>query len=156
MGLALYHSPSPDAIIDVNSPLVFTFDGRVPAIQQKLIYIRNDDPDKWYDTITLALSGILTGDNQYVVWKFAESDFPLTEEAWLVIDPNATLSLAETIGTTDGENVITFFPIWIHVETTRKLKIQTITSITFTVSAHEYNIGEIGEGEGGGGGGPVG
>jgi hypothetical protein len=141
MALSLYHAPSPNAKIDSDSPLTLTFDGRVPAAQQRLVYLRNDDVAKWYNDVHLSIPSPMAN----IVWKFKESDFSPSEEAWALIAANNTLSLTESVGSMGNPNTDTFFPVWIRIQTEKKLKIQTLINFPLSLQATEFDITDNGE-----------
>jgi len=55
MALALYSRPSADSLLSSLNPFTITFDGRTGGEQDKLVYIRNDATDRYYDDIVISV-----------------------------------------------------------------------------------------------------
>lgn len=126
MGLAIYTSPDIENKIDSEHPLLFAFDGREGGIQEKCIYLRNDDLDSWYNGITVSAAN--TEETSSQVWKLLEKDRTTIPEDWEGISDGNTITLSSSIGSATQEDVSTFLPFWVRIEVAPGSSIQKIVS----------------------------
>jgi len=145
MALKLYKTADKDDYFDSLDPFTVTVDGRIGGIQDHKIYLRNDDASYWYDNVSVSLSD--TSPSSHVdstqegwYWKLSQRDIELTHEEWTAITPGTTLTLTESIGNSQLGDVVTFIPIWVRVAIPRGQDIETLTTITFQITATEYLI----------------
>jgi hypothetical protein len=135
MALGIYNSTSPTDVLGDDKPFTVTFDGRVGGIQDRCIYIRNDDLGSWYEDIVLQPIGI-TGST----WWLIEKDTVPINEDWEGVTPDIALSLSDNIGSATLSDTSTYLPVWIRIQIPKGADIQTITSITFRLTATRHLI----------------
>lgn len=145
MALNAYFSQNVDSKITSTTPFTVTFDGRYSGAQYKCIYLRNDDPIRWYSNIQVSLvdsSGNDITDNSMSgwVWKLISKETrPLLIE-WDEITPGNTIALSDDIGSATLIDISTYLPVWVYVSIPRGQKIQTITDVKIRISTTEHLI----------------
>ncbi|MHA1909774.1 MAG: hypothetical protein ACW98Y_20930 [Candidatus Thorarchaeota archaeon] len=143
MSLAIYSAPYDDnKLTGTNTTFTMTFDGRVGGIQDRRIYIRNDETIRWYENITLSVidytgDSIVDGTNPGFYWKLMEKDIIPTNEEWDLIASGNTLSLSSDLGSSLLADIVTYLPVWIRVAIPRGQSIQTIKGVILRISATE-------------------
>lgn len=135
MALGIYNSTSPTDILDTSKPFTVTFDGRVGGMQDRCIYIRNDDLGSWYENISLHLSGVSGS-----TWWLLEKDTVPINEDWQDVVPNAPISLSGNIGSSTQPDISTYFSVWVRIQIPKGADIQTISGITFGLTATRHLI----------------
>lgn len=138
MGLSAYTSPDITALIDSHHPLTFTFDGRYGGIQDKCIFLRNDNANLWYDNIVVSI--IDTGSPIGTSCKMLERDTPPVFEMWRDIVPGASIAIIEGLGTSQFADIVTFLPLWVRIEVPSRLTAQNIISISLSISSQEHLV----------------
>jgi hypothetical protein len=135
MALGIYNSTSPTDVLGDDKPFTVTFDGRVGGIQDRCIYIRNDGLDSWYENIILQPLGI-TGSS----WWLLEKDTVPINEDWEGVMPDVALYLSDNIGSPTQPDISTYLTVWVRIQIPRGADIQTITSMTFRLTATRHLI----------------
>lgn len=133
MALALYSSPDSSSILSSDKPFTLTFDGRIGGAQDRCVYIRNDDYFRWYTDISISVIGSV------YQWKLMTKDTVPSHEEWRDVS-TGTLVLDTGIGSSSTVDIVTFLPVWVHVEVPRDQLIQTITSINLRIAATEHKL----------------
>lgn len=145
MGLGLYSKPDSDYPINSLNPFTVTFDGRIGGAQDRLIYLRNDDTDRWFNNITVQaidpsgddwVDGTIPGFS----WRLMQQDVAPTEEEWGLVAAGNTLSISTVLGSSIFADIVTYVPIWVRVQIPRGQAVSTITEIIFRISATENAI----------------
>lgn len=137
MGLDLYLEPNDSGLITETNKFSITFDGRIGGAQDKVLYIRNDDSNKWYNSISLQVIDSSTSDRTDNTvdgwfWKLLQKDVPPIDHDWVNVSPGNTLSISESL-----TDIATFLTVWVRVQIPRGQDIQTITNISFRLQAQE-------------------
>jgi len=145
MALALYSRPSADSLLSSLNPFTITFDGRTGGEQDKLVYIRNDATDRYYDDIVISVidtesPDLVSGSIAGFVWKLMRKDIAPTNEEWSRVEPGNSLALDVALGDQYFADIVTFIPVWVRVGVPRGIKIQTITDIVLRLDATEHAI----------------
>jgi hypothetical protein len=145
MALYIYTSPSDELSTgDAVSPFTVTIDGISGGAINRKLYVRNDNPGRWYDSIIVqaidsSSPSIADGSTTGFSWKLsATEDMPPIEQ-WQRIDPGNQIELGTRIG--DPElpgDIVTFLPFWIRIEVPRNQRASNITSVSLRVTAREY------------------
>ena len=135
MALGIYNSTNPTDVLGDDKPFTVTFDGRVGGVQDRCIYIRNDGLDSWYENIILQPLGI-TGSS----WWLLEKDTVPINEDWEGIMPDVALYLSDNIGSPTQPDISTYLTVWVRIQIPRGADIQTITSMTFRLTATRHLI----------------
>lgn len=145
MGLAVYTSTSTDDKVDDNHPISFTFDGRVGGIQEKCVYLRNDDLLSWYGGITASLvdtdpTPVSHINSTHFEWRLLEKDRVTIPEDWENISAGNTISISSDLGSSSQGDISTFIPIWIRIKLSPGLPIQRIVSVVIRLGYTRYLI----------------
>jgi len=145
MALKLYTFPEASYYFKETVPLTFTFDGRVGGAIDKKIYLRNDDPYRWYDEISLQAVdtngySMADGTEGGFYWKLAQTDMELHPLEWELISSGNSISIADALGSDLQGNVTSYIPIWVRVAIPKGLPIQVIKDIVIRISAREHYI----------------
>jgi len=148
MGLKLYYKEEDKFVeitsgVDLDNPLVNIHNGRTGDTITKQIYLRNDDPLKWYSNITLKPKDLEDvnpyGDVVYTEtgWgvKLSFGSAEPTVGEWDDMDWGDSIS-ADNIGSDLSEDTTTYFPIW-YLETCppntdAKIKEDVVIQVAFT------------------------
>lgn len=142
MALGIYSDPNPEALITSSNPLTFTFDGRVGGTMSRKIYIRNDNPDRWYTNITVqpvdtSGTNIVDGSTPGFFWKLKEKDINPTPEEWDLVSNGNQITLSKNLGNNLLGDIVTFLPIWVKVSVPRGMDLQTIKDVVLRIQATE-------------------
>lgn len=114
MGLQIYDV---DKELFGENPFRAFADGHLGGSYEELIYLRNDDSDKWYSHISI----MLEGDKH--LGEFGETGFSFkfifgarrpTEAEWDAVMPNMPVGLPN-IGSSLEANTHNYFPVWVRV-----------------------------------------
>jgi hypothetical protein len=145
MSIGFYKSPNPNDLITSTNPLTFTFDGRYGGMQDKCVYVRNDNANVWYDNIVISVTdegteGIVDGSRPGFRWRLKEDYSTPILESWKYIADGADLHLTKDLGQTDLSDIATYLPFWVHVELPHRLEAKTITSVVLTITAQEHLV----------------
>lgn len=121
MGLNFYDK---DKVIfskvgDIFGPERTFHDGYIGSVFENVVYIRNDDPTKWYTNITLVLELSGYGDiGEFGTtgWgiKFLYGERRPTEAEWDLVRSGDAISIPD-IGVQDDADTHTYHPIWYRV-----------------------------------------
>lgn len=144
MSLKIYADAAPDTAFstdgDFTNPLAMAFDGLVGGTFYKKFYVRNDDANAYYESITLEpqyVSGdnIIDGTDGYL-WKlFAGDTLPL-EEQWEGVGAGNKIDIPN-IGTSSAGDIGTYEPFWIRVTIPRSAPVKSHTGIQLVITAEE-------------------
>ena len=143
MGLYIYNALDRDAKLNGTTNIFrVTFDGRVGGAQAHCVYLRNNDPGKWYNEIKLTIidtsgDNLVDGSVEGYSWKLLRKDIAPTELEWRDISEGNTLVITEVLGSVDIGDIVTFLPVWVRIEVPRGIEIQRFTDIVFRLTASE-------------------
>jgi hypothetical protein len=110
----------------LTNPVRFLANLKETAVAHRHLYLRNDDPEKYYTGVTLQLLPTATVG---LVFKLLESNSQPTEAQWQAVLTNNTISIG-SIGTESLADQ-TYFSFWVRIETPRSLSIRTIQGDDF-------------------------
>ena len=142
MGIGLYLNTNINSKISDTNKFSITFDGRIGGIQDKQIYIRNDDITKWYNNIQLYVfdsgnNNIVNNQNNGWSWKLKEADIDPTNEEWNSISAGQTIAISVDLGSSTKFDIVTYVPIWLRIQIPSKQYVQTIETVSFNLLAQE-------------------
>lgn len=144
MGIGIYTAADPSTGLSIDgvftNPLVVPMDGRLGAIYQKKLYIRNNDNTLYYTTITLKSSNqidtwVIDG-SKGITWKLSAGNTQPYDDQWLAIATANTISLSD-IGSIHVGDTTTYIPFWLRVQVPRNIEVQTLLTTTLDISASE-------------------
>jgi len=143
MALGLYSEPKDTALISSDAPFTVTFDGRTGGQMDQCVYLRNDNLERWYDSIVISISDDGSTDHTDDSeggwwWKLIQKDIQPANVEWLKVSAGNSLTIDADIGSEGAGDIVTYIPIWVRVSVPRSQPIQTIESIVFTVEATEH------------------
>ncbi len=145
MALKIYEEADPDTAFsqdgDFTSPFAISFDGRLGGSREVQLFVRNDDATKYYTSITLtvedtALVNHVDGSETGFEWKLSAGDLQPTAYDWDQITAANTISLPN-IGSSGSGDISTYVPFWLYIAIPRNVDIQSIDTISFTLTATE-------------------
>jgi len=116
MGLAFYSAPG--APFGVGS--LYTFhNGRMGGVQEKIVYVRNDDPTLYFESLELGVNlGTYVDNGEYAEtgwgYKFIYGTRQPTEGEWNTVYSGIPVTLPN-IGSTHAADTSTYHPVWIRV-----------------------------------------
>lgn len=142
MALGVYGQADPSGLLTTLKPFVITFDGRIGGTISRKVYVRNDDPDRWYTDIRIQAvdtsgTNIVDGSVKDFFWKFQEKDINPTPEEWDLVSPGNQITLNATLGNNLLGDIVTYIPVWIRIRVPRGLDLQTIKDVVLRVDATE-------------------
>ena len=145
MGLGAYKSPDTADLISSTSPLTFTFDGRYGGVQDRCIFLHNDDARLWYSDIVVSVAdtgllNIVDGSRPGFSWKLTESDLPPQMESWKYITAGASISISENLGQDGLSDIVSYLPVWVHVQIAPNLAAQNIKTVLITLTSKEHLV----------------
>lgn len=123
-----------------DSPISTTHDGRTAGTTVIELFLRNNDPDVYYSSITLrcvqedAGTEQLDGDTWGVKLKYSVSEPTLPE--WDLVDFNNTISLPN-IGTSVLGDATTYLPIWYLIQHPGQIEANIEEGVKLRVEAIE-------------------
>lgn len=141
MTLAIYTFPIETAVVDSDNLFSVTFDGRIGGSIDRKLYVRNDNSERWYSSITITSVDtgmpIASGGIEGWGWRLLEKDVAPTTEEWLVEDPGNTVSLTSNIGSATEGDTRTYLPFWVRITVPPRIQVQTLTDVVLRISATE-------------------
>lgn len=145
MSLGIYLSQDPKSKVTATKPFTITFDGTQGGSIDKCVYIRNDDPMRYYDTIVVSTSvtsgeNITDGSKSGWEWKLLEKSVRPVQLEWERIAAGNQITLTNGIGSNSIPDTSTYLPVWVHVEIPRSQRAQTITRVVVNITATEYLV----------------
>jgi hypothetical protein len=121
MGLAFYNSEQDifSKVDDVFGPQRTFHDGHLGGVYEDIVYVRNDDPTKWYTNITMILELSAYGDiGEFGTtgWsvKFLYGQRRPTEAEWDLVRSGDAIAIPD-IGEQPAADTSTYHPIWFRV-----------------------------------------
>ena len=126
--------------------IITSHNGRIGESVDVLVYLRNDSPIVYYDSITVSTIDSDGSDDTLGVYgtgrgiKLAPGSREPTEAEW---DNILAGDFAEmpTIGTTLSADTTTYHPLWIRVIVPGNTPAQTFSDITLQIEASEHLVG---------------
>jgi hypothetical protein len=142
VSLGIYKKPHPDSLFTSSNPFTVTFDGRLGGKIDQVIYIRNDNKDRWYSDIVVYPQHVdgedipLFEEDGYFM-KMMEKDIAPVEEEWAAPVEGQGVFLSESLGNSSFGDIVTFVPVWVRIAIPEGWRIQTIKNIMFALTATE-------------------
>jgi len=145
MSLNFYETPDSVSVLSddasFSNAFSVTVDGITGGVVHRRIYVRNDDPTKFYTDIEVTpvvLSGtdIVTGATKGYVWKLIVDDTQPAEEEWGLTSAGNTIALTD-IGESGNGDTTTFLPLWIRIEVPRSSPVTSYQNIGLRIQADE-------------------
>jgi hypothetical protein len=129
-----------------SNPVQTTHNGTDGQVVEKKLYLRNDDTDSYYTTITLVPTParkVRVGDINYpeafINYKIIVQDEQPTESEWLAVESGNTATFAD-IGTTLASDT-SYKPFWVQVGISAGTRVQTISDVALHMDAEENAVG---------------
>lgn len=145
MGLKLYdlNQVAISTSATFTNPLQVAHDGKNGSVSVSLAYIRNDDSNKWYQSVRINPRDITGYDDtigEYgtgfgVKLKYG-GDEPLPHE-WNSISSGNTITLPGDVGTSSIADTTTYFPVWVRIKVPGNTQVQLKQDITLRLRAVE-------------------
>lgn len=126
--------------------LRFSGNGKIGFSSDKLIYITNDDPTKYYTNITVSPMSVTYDDT---LGEWGETGFGVklilgerrpTEIEWDQIGPGDSIVIPD-IGTTDSADIENLTPVWVRVIVPGLTRAQLKSNIRLRLTRQEKNLG---------------
>ncbi len=148
MALSIYENPNPDTSFSadnsLSNPIAFTVDGTLGATLTKKVYLRNDDPTKYYTFISLlpsinAGTDIVSGSLSTFHWKLITGNTQPLEDQWNLLSGGNSISLSN-IGSLGNGDTSTYLPFWIRINVPKGADIKVFEHVTLDITATENNV----------------
>jgi len=147
MGLGIYEQIGPASFQKFSSegeqlhPVQTTHNGREGEIVERLLFLRNDDSDKYYTNITIDPIDTDGDDDTNLTdtgWAVRLSPGALqpSEAQWQTVTPSDPIEM-EDVGVDSAADTTTYFPFYYRIEVPRNTRVQTKTDITLSIQAVE-------------------
>lgn len=147
MALNLYSAPEETKGFVELDPFRVTFDGRQGGAIATKIFLRNDDPSRWYSNMVLQALDTSTSRKSMVTegvpgffWKLAQGDRALFPEEWDQIAKGNSISFTQTLGSSTFGDITTYLPVWVYVQILPQTPISTIKEIVLKITAKENYV----------------
>jgi hypothetical protein len=141
MALEIYTYPSVDSVITSDgtglTPFRISVDGNTGGTIVLPFYVRNNNKDHWYSSITVVVVDESTGSLYSTLgwtWKLISSIHEPKEEEWASLSSGNTVSLSN-IGTSSEGDTAMYLPVWVEVNIPRGLLGQNILDVVIRISA---------------------
>jgi hypothetical protein len=148
MGLAFYDSTQTvfSAVGTTYGPQRTHHDGKLGGADERIVYLRNDDPTKWYSNITVSLELDAYGDvGEFGTtgWsiKFLYGERRPTEAEWDLVRSGDSIEIPD-IGTEAAADTSTYHPLWIRVYCPGGESAQIRENQRLRLFAFKRNVGE--------------
>jgi hypothetical protein len=118
----------------MTSPIVTTHDSIELSVIQTKVFVRNDDPTKYYEDVTIKYMPVSVVVNNVNGWKFKcySQDKQPTDMEWQTVSSGNEVILGD-IGTTDAAD-LDYHPIWLRVEAPRGIAIGVYNDAYLTLN----------------------
>jgi len=142
MALKIYTAADPDSDLSTNgtysNPLSLTFDGVNGGVIEKRLYVRNDNVNFTYSSITLTpndtgIFPITDGSNGYS-WKVLSGDQRPLEEQW------SAKTAAESISLSNINDTTTYLSFWLRVEVPAAAAVESFQTVALRISSTETPV----------------
>jgi len=148
MALRVYNKPVETAFLSIDqeqtNPFYITIDGREGGAIDSLLYVRNDNIERYYTDITVQAvdlsGGWLTNGTKGFSWKLIEGNQKPLPEEWQATSDGNLLSLSDDLGTSLIGDIITYLPFWVRVKIPRNENVATIKTVVLRIEATEHYI----------------
>ena len=147
MALGIYTDTVPSAQLSedgtLTNPLAVKIDGRAGGSLEQRLFVRNDDSNFFYTTITLLPidtegTSIIDGTDGFV-WKLSAGDTQPTQSQWDAIGNATTISLAD-IGMAGAGDTSTYLSLWLQVQVPRNASVKTYTDVQLQIAADQLTV----------------
>ena len=152
MGLKLYYKKD-DVFVEISDnvedgldPLTSVHDGKTGSVVTKQLYLRNNDPSKWYSNIIIRPIDLVDanpyGDIAYseTGWgvKLSEEENEPSSSEWEGIDWGGSIDIID-LGSDSGPDTTTYVPFW-YLEscppnTDAVIKTDIVINVSYTENA---------------------
>lgn len=148
MGLGIYTATSDSAKLSsgdtFTNPLSVTFDGRLGGVKQIKLYVRNDDPTRYYTNIRVVpvdntSSPIINDPDNGFAWKLSAGDTQPTEKDWENIAAANQIQLSD-LGAESSPDTSTYLPFWIYIQVPPGMDVQILDHVKLSLTANEVLI----------------
>ena len=139
--ISLYDKPGGTKLTipsdDGYNPFTVTFNGSTGGAIVKRVYVRNDEVNKYYTSLTLTpYSAGAYIDNSQWNWKLIISDTRPTHSDWINTSAGTVLSLSDLGSSTQGDTY-TYISVWVRVEVPSRQPAQNIKNIYLRLEGEE-------------------
>ena len=146
MGLGIYTQPleTTEISTDDSKVLSITIDGISGGSISKRLFVRNDDLNRFYDTIVVdvvqaADTSVIDGTGGKS-WKLSEGNEEPPAEQWIRLTPAASISFSDAIGSSSRGDISTYLPFWVRIEVPAFQRRQNITTVKLRLTAQEQLV----------------
>lgn len=147
MGLELYNSDKNKLTsISSGNPLKTYHDGKNGSVAIQQIYVRNDDPELWYDNINITPRDTTGYDDTvgeygtgFSVKLAYGAVMPLPHE-WALVNSGATVYLPSDVGSAQQADTTTYYPVWVRISVPGNTNTQNKTDISLRLAAVERAV----------------
>jgi len=129
-----------------SNPIQTTHNGTDGETVEKKLFLRNDDPSFYYNSIKLKAvpeRKVRIGDvnfpEAFIGFKLVEKDDQPNENEWLAIESGNELDFL-AIGTSSVSDT-SYKPLWIQVSVPVGTRVQTMSDISIFLDAEESPVG---------------
>lgn len=146
MSVGIYSSPDPTTVLSQNGqftkPFAVTFDGRIGGYKEIKLFLRNDDPTRYYTNLVLSLEDlegapVTSRPEVGFAWKLSYGDTKPTFNDWNNTPAANMLTISDTIGAVGNPDTSTYLPFWVFIQTPAHLDAQVFTGVKFVVEGNE-------------------
>lgn len=148
MSLLVYEKPTELAFLSTDgtftNPFSMSIDGRTGGTLDFQLFVRNDDPTKWYDDISVGATDgaedkLVTGGLGFSV-KLQVGNKRPTHEEWNLIQPGSTVDFSDAIGSSVNGDITVYLPFWVRIQIPGNQPATVIKDLCIVVSATEHLI----------------
>jgi hypothetical protein len=102
-----------------DTPVVFVQDPREQSVVVRKLYLRNDDPDVYYESVALQYTPTtITVDNSNgLIFKILRQDRQPTEAEWATVESGEEIEVGD-IGDADSAD-LSYWPFWVRIDLPR-------------------------------------
>lgn len=146
MALGIYLKPDSSTLItsgEHTSPFTVTVDGRNGGALDFKLYVRNDETDKYYSSITVqpidVANGWLVDNTKGWSWRLIATEQCPVGVEWELVSHGNQISLG-SIGNSTFGDIATYLPFWVRVTIPACEQAAQIESVALQVEATEHLI----------------
>lgn len=146
MSVGIYTEPNPDSLLSQDGlftkPFAITFDGRNGGHKEVRLFLRNDDPTRYYTDLVLSFEDlenppVTSRPEAGFVWKLSYGDTRPTFNDWSSLPAANSLTAIDDLGSTGNPDTSTYLPFWVFIQVPANLDIQVLTNVKFVIQGNE-------------------
>jgi hypothetical protein len=144
--LRIYTLQDADAFLsdgDSTCPFRVTLDGRDTSSIERKLFVRNEDPTRYYTDISLDVvdkgGDIFANESHGFKWKLSAGDIQPRPATWVNIPASNSLPFSD-VGSSSLPDTYTYYSFWVRVELPRGHRAMSVKSVVFRLSSKEYLV----------------